>query len=91
MSGFFIQASRLFGSRFRPTIRYGELDYLDEGNAIGRSAGMGDKKLRELAVAAAYYPHPKVAFKTEYTIFAEANRAQSKPNNQFGLQAAVRF
>ena len=91
MSGFFIQASRLFGSRFRPTIRYGQLDYLDEGNTLGRSATKGDKDLREIALSVGYYPHQKVVFKAEYTAFDEGERVQNKANNQFGLQAAVRF
>ena len=91
MSEFFVQASRLVGSRFRSTIQYGELDYLDEGDTLGRSASKGGRDLREVPLAVACYPHPKVAFKAEYTVFTEGGRVQSEANNQFGLKAAVRF
>jgi len=91
MSGYFIQASRLFCSKYRPTIRFGSLDYLDEGNVLGRSANKGNKDLNELAFAFTYYPTSKVAFKVEYTLFSEGDRLEEKDNDQFGLQAAVKF
>jgi len=91
MSGYFIQASRLIRSRYRPAIRWGGLDYLDRGDLLGRSAGKGDKELTELAFAFAYYPAPPVVFKAEYTFFKEGDRVAEKDDDQLGLQAAVRF
>ncbi len=91
MSGYFIQVSRLLNSKYRPTIRYGLLDYLDKGNQFGRDPAAGNKDLTELALGFAYYPTPKVAFKAEYTIFTEGDRLEDKDNNQIGLQAAVKF
>jgi len=91
ISGYFVQASRLFCSKYRPTIRFGSLDYLDEGDVLGRSASKGNKDLNELAFALTYYPTSKVAFKIEYTLFSEGDRVEEKDNNQFGLQAAVKF
>lgn len=89
MSGFFVQASRLFASRYRPTVRYGELDYLDGGDALGRKPTDADRK--ELGITFAYYPTPRVVFKAEGTFFMEGNRAEDVNDDQFGLQAAVRF
>ena len=91
MSGFFIQASRLINKKFRPTIRYGDLDYLDKGDLLGRSFGNGNKDLNELALAFSYYPTSKVAFKIEYTLFSEGSRVADKDNDQLGFQAAVKF
>jgi hypothetical protein len=89
MSGYFIMVSRLFQKKYRPTLRYGMLDYLDNGAALGRS--LTDKDLSELALGFTYYPTSKVAFKVEYTIFTEGNRVADEDNNQVGLQAAVKF
>ena len=91
ISGYFLQASRLFQSRYRPAVRWGALDYLDRGDLLGRDPGKGDKDLTELAFAFAYYPTTKAVFKVEYALYQEGNRAAKKDNDQFGLQAAVRF
>ncbi|MBT3231245.1 MAG: hypothetical protein HN356_00375 [Calditrichaeota bacterium] len=91
MSGYFIQASRLFNGAYRPTVRYGMLDYLDEGDKRGRDSDNGNKDLTELALGLSYYPTSKVAFKFEYTIFTEGDRMEEVDNNQIGLQAAVKF
>jgi hypothetical protein len=91
MSGYFIQASRLFKSRFRPTIRLGSLDYLDKGDMFGRDINKGDKDLNELSLAFSYYPTSKIVFKIEYTIFKEGTRFIEKNNDELGLQAAIRF
>jgi len=91
MSGYFIQASRLIQSRYRPAIRWGGLEYLDRGDLLGRSAGKGNKELTELAFAFSYYPTPPVVFKVEYTLFKEGDRVAEKDDDQLGLQAAVRF
>jgi len=90
MSGYFIQASRLLHGRFRPTIRFGALDYLDPGSQLGRDAGKGDKDLTETSFSFAFYPTSMVAFKAEYIVFDEG-RGDEKDNNLFGLQAAVKF
>ncbi len=91
ISGFFIQASRLLGLHYRPTIRFGSLDYLDKGNLFGRSSDKGDKDLTELAFAFTFYPISKVAFKIEYTLFNEGDRLKESDNDQFGIQAAIKF
>ena len=91
MSGYFIQASRLFSSKYRTTVRYGALDYLDMGDQFGRDPAEGDKDINELALGFTFYPSSKVAFKIEYNIFGEGDRAAERDNNQIGLQAAVKF
>lgn len=91
ISGYFIQASRLFQSRYRPAVRWGALDYLDRGNLKGRNPGKGDRELTELAFGFSYYPTAKAVFKIEYTFFGEGDRIEEKDDDQFGLQAAVRF
>lgn len=91
MSGYFVQASKLIGSHFRPTIRYGALDYLDTGDLLGRSIGKGNKDVKEIAIGLTYYPTNKVAFKVEYTLFKEGDRIVEKDNDQLGFQAAIRF
>jgi len=91
MSGYFIQASRLLGSRFRSTVRYGMLDYADPGDQLGRDPAKGSADLTELVVALAYYPAPDVVFKIEYAFFDERGDAAERDNDQLGLQAAVRF
>ena len=88
MSGYFIQASRLFKSHYRPTVRWGTLDYLDKGDALGRSSN--DKDVSELALGFSYYPTTKLVAKIEYTFFGEG-RGTDKDNDQLGLQAAVKF
>lgn len=91
MSGFFVQASRLFLARYRPTVRFGGVDYLDEGNAFGRDSLKGNLDRQELAVGFAFYPARRVVLKAEATFFMEGDRVTEEKNDQFGLQAAVRF
>ncbi len=91
MHGYFLQASRLLDGRFRPTVRYGILDYLDPGSQAGRDPGKGDKDLTELVFSLAYYPTSMVALKAEYIFFGEGTRASEVDNNLFGLQAALKF
>ena len=91
MSGFFIQASRQIKKKFRPTIRYGDLDYLDVGSSLGRSTSKGNKDLSELIFCFGFYPVNRVVIKVEYTIFMEGSRITDKDNDQLGLQFAVRF
>lgn len=90
MSGYFLQASRLLHGRFRPTVRFGALDYLDPGSQLGRDPAKGDKDLTEMVFALAYYPVSMVALKAEYIVFNEG-RGDELGNNLFGLQAAVKF
>jgi len=91
MQGYFAQVSKLLGSRFRPTVRYGMLDYDDPGDELGRDSSKGHKDLTELVLAFAYYPAPSVVFKIEYAIFDEGSGVDEEDNDQLGLQAAVRF
>ena len=91
MTGYFVQASRLIADRFRPTVRYGSLDYFDPGTALGRKAASGNKDLSELVLVLAFYPTPKVVFKFEYVFFMENFRIAEVDNDQFGFQAAVRY
>ena len=91
MRGYFFQASRLFNDKYRPTVSFGTLDYLDPGTQLGRDAGKGDKDLTEFVLSFAYYPVSKVAFKAEYILFGEGDRKAETDNNLFGLQAALRF
>lgn len=90
MSGFFIQASRLIRSKFRPTVRYGVLDYLDTRELADGPVNT-DRDLSELVFGFTYYPVSKVAFKLEYNFFMEGDRATPISNNQLGIQAAVKF
>jgi len=91
MSGYFIQASRLLASRFRPTVRYGRLDYIDLGDELGRDPDKGNKDVSELVLAFGWYPTPDVVFKIEFAFIMEGPRLEEKDNDQLGLQAAVRF
>ena len=93
MDGYFFQASKLLDGRFRPTIRYGLLDYLDPGTQLGRSADKGDKDLTELVFSLAYYPTPKVALKAEYIV--HVNGPKFKEQDEEGklrrsVQSALR-
>jgi len=90
MSGYFIQASRLFESKYRATVRYGALDYLDM-RELADGLVTTDRDLSELVFGFTYYPTSKVAFKLEYNFFMEGDRATPVSNNQLGLQAAVKF
>jgi hypothetical protein len=91
MSGYFIQVSRLIHSKFRPVVRIGALDYLDEGTELGRDPTKGNGDLSELAFGFTYYPVSSVALKVEYTFFNEGDRVAQRDNDQLGVQAAVRF
>lgn len=87
--GYFIQASYLLDGKFRPTIRYGTLDYLDRGNLLGRKPT--DKDVKIIALAFNYYLTRAIVFKFEYDIVQEGKRKEDKENNLLALQAAVRF
>lgn len=91
MSGAFLQLSRALSPALRATVRFGTLDYQDEGGAFGRERAAGDKALREISIAGAYYPTSRVVFKIEYTRFRDAERDQPSDVNQIGLQAAIAF
>jgi len=87
--GFFIQASYLINGKFRPTIRYGTLDYLDQGNLLGRSST--DYDTRVIALAFNYYLTSVIVFKFEYDIVQEGPRKADINNNVLSLQVAFRF
>lgn len=87
--GYFVQASYLLGGKFRPTVRYGTLDYLDHGEYLGRSPRNVDTRV--LAFGLNYYLTPSVVFKVEYDIIMEGDRIAKKDNNLLAFQAAVRF
>ncbi len=91
MSGYFIQASHLFRNRYRPTVRFGDLDYLDRGDSLGREISNGNKDTRELVFSFGYYPASRVVFKIEYQLFHEGSRKPDVDNDQLGVQAAVAF
>ena len=91
MTGYFVQASRLFCGKYRPTARYGLLDYFDPGNALGRSASKGDKDISELVLTWGYYPTPNVVFKFEYVFFMEGFHKTQVDDDQIGFQAAIKF
>jgi hypothetical protein len=90
MSGFFVQASRLFESKYRATVRYGDLDYLDT-RTLADGPVTTDRDQSEFVFGFTYYPTSKVAFKLEYNFFLEGSRATQEDNNQLGIQAAVKF
>jgi len=87
--GFFIQASYLIDGKFRPTIRYSTLDYLDRGDLLGRSPT--DYDTRVIALALNFYLTKAIVFKVEYDIVQEGERKEDKENNLLAFQAAVRF
>lgn len=87
--GYFIQASYLINGRFRPTIRYCTLDYLDRGELLGRKPTDYDTKV--IALGLNYYLTRAIVFKFEYDIIQEGMRKPEKENNLLALQAAVRF
>lgn len=88
-TGFFLQASYLFQGKFRPTLRYGTLDYLDPGAVLGRSPTNFDD--RALALGLNYYLTPAIVFKIEYDVITEGTRLEGKDNNLLAFQAALRF
>lgn len=90
MSGCFIQASRLFGQKYRGTVRYGALDYLDESDLLGRSPGKGNMDVSELVLGFSCYATRKLVVKAEYSLNDEG-RGTEKDNDQLGLQVAVKF
>ncbi len=87
--GYFIQASYLINGKFRPTVRYGTLDYLDRGNLFGRKPTDYDTKV--IALGLNYYLSQSIVFKVEYDFILEGARKTDKDNDLFALQAAVRF
>ncbi|NIM59981.1 MAG: porin [Candidatus Aminicenantes bacterium] len=87
--GFFIQASYLIDGKFRPTIRYGTLDYLDQGSLLGRA--LTDYDTRVIAIGLNYYLTRVIVFKVEYDFVQEGPRKTDISNNVFSLQAAFRF
>jgi len=87
--GYFVQASYLIDKKFRPIVRYGTLDYLDNGSLLGRSPTNYDSRV--LAFGLSYYLTPSIVFKLEYDIVKEGERKTDKDNNLLALQAAVRF
>lgn len=87
--GFFVQASYLISGKFRPTVRFGTLDYLDRGFQRGRKPTDYDAQI--LALGFNFYPTPAVVFKIEYDFIMEKERVPERDNNLLALQAAVRF
>ena len=87
--GFFIQTSYLLAGKFRPTIRYGTLDYLDPGNLLGRQPTDFDNKI--ICLGWNYYLTGAIVFKAEYNFVQEGKRKEKKDNDLIALQAAVRF
>ena len=88
-TGFFLQASYLLRGTFRPTLRYGTLDYLDPGSLLGRTPTNFDD--RALALGLDYYLTPAIVFKVEYDLITEGARLEKKDNNLLAFQAALRF
>ncbi len=87
--GLFIQASYLLSERFRPTLRFEILDYLDPGDQLGRKPTDFDKRI--FALGLNYYLTPAIVFKFEYDFVMEGDRNLKKDNNLLALQAAARF
>jgi hypothetical protein len=87
--GYFVQLSYLLKEKFRPTIRYGTLNYLDLGVMLGRKPTDYDTKV--LALGLNYYLTRAVVFKVEYDIIGEGDRRDPLDNNLLAFQAAVRF
>lgn len=88
-SGYFVQASYLIGRKFRPTIQYGTLDYLDNGALLGRKPT--DLDTRAFVLGFNYYLSQMIVFKAEYDFIREGARKTEISNDLFSLQAAVRF
>lgn len=89
IDGYFVQLSYLLGGKFRPTVRYGTLDYLDPGDQLGRSPT--DLDTKGLAFGINYYLTRGIVFKIEYDLVMEGTRKESLDNNVLALQAAARF
>jgi len=89
MNGYFIQGSYLFLGKFRPSVRFGNLDYLDLGNQLGRKPTDYDRMI--LAFGFNYYLTNSIVFKFEYDFYFPGEREEDKDKNLLALQAAVRF
>lgn len=89
MDGFFVQLSYLFGGMFRPTVRYGTLNYLDLGDQLGRTPTDFDQN--RLSFGGNFYLTSGIVFKVEYGIVMEGARKDPVDNNLLALQAAIRF
>lgn len=89
MDGFFVQGSYLIKKMFRPTVRYGTLDYLDFGDQFGRTPTNFDRRV--LAFGLNFYLTNSIVFKSEYDFYFEGDREAEKNNDLLAFQAAVRF
>jgi hypothetical protein len=89
MDGYFIQGSYLFLGKFRPTVRFGNLDYLDLGNQLGRKPTDFDRTI--LALGLNYYLTNSIVFKFEYDFYFPGEREEDTNKNLLALQAAFRF
>ena len=89
MDGYFIQGSYLFLGKFRPSARFGNLDYLDLGNQLGRKSTDFDRMI--LAFGLNYYLTNSIVFKFEYDFYFPGEREEDTNKNLLALQAAVRF
>jgi hypothetical protein len=87
--GYFLQASYLLSGKWRPTVRYGTLDYLDMGNLLGRRPTNTDRKV--IAFGLNYYLTNMIVFKAEYDFILEGERNTTVDNNLLALQAAIKF
>jgi len=67
MDGYFIQGSYLFLGKFRTSARFGNLDYLDLGNLLGRKPTDYDRTI--LALGLNYYLTNSIVFKAEYDFY----------------------
>ena len=86
---YFIQGSYLIRRHFRPSVRFGSLDYLDLSDALGRKPTDFDRKI--LALGFNYYLTPSVVFKVEYDLYFPGSRESDANKDLLALQAAVRF
>ena len=89
MDGYFVQGSYLFLGKFRPSVRFGNLDYLDLGNRLGRKPTDYDRRI--LALGLNYYLTNSIVFKFEYDFYFSGEREEDTNKNLLALQAAVRF
>jgi hypothetical protein len=89
MDGYFIQGSYLFLGKFRTSARFGNLDYLDLGNQLGRKPTDFDRMI--LALGLNYYLTNSIVFKFEYDFYFPGEREEDTKKNLLALQAAVRF
>ncbi len=87
--GYFVQGAYLIRGQFRPTVRFGSLDYLDMNNTLGRSSTDFDRRI--LALGFNYYLTSSVVFKIEYDLYFPGSREADENKDLLGFQAAVRF